>query len=519
VGDGEPFIDGPVVVFNWRNEDCWPVEYVSPNVERLLGYSPAELYDADPPYAELIHDGDLQRVMREVERNSDGTTERFHHEPYRMVTKGGDVRWVLDYTRIVRDDGEIIGYTGYIVDITERKTQIEYVDTLNATIRSLHRVLIDADSRSEINEGVTDALAGLEGFEGAWIGAVDFASNGIVPVTRSGIEASYLDSISFSPDADSPASAARVALDRTADGEHRRPDPDGEADWHAAALSRGYRSIFTVPIRHQELVYGALSVYATEPEAFDSRTREILLELGTLVGYAITAVERRNALHGDGSRELVIGVRIDDEGPLRSLARRLSGEIEVRSVSRRTGDALRLYCLVPNTDPETVLEAAEAVPGIGSIELLSEDGTPIYGLVTRGACGVFRATVLGAGLRSVTVSERSCELVFSVRRGRDRRRFLGQVRELFGGVELKAERDAAPSDRMPWEALLAETLTDRQRDVLKSAYYAGYFDESRKRTGGEIADSLGIAQPTFSRHLRAAQRNLLSAIWDRPTGD
>jgi predicted DNA binding protein len=67
--------------------------------------------------------------------------------------------------------------------------------------------------------------------------------------------------------------------------------------------------------------------------------------------------------------------------------------------------------------------------------------------------------------------------------------------------------------------LLAETLTDRQRQVLKAAYYAGYFDEDRKRTGGEIADALGIAQPTFSKHLRTAQRNVFETIWDRPDRD
>ena len=513
--NGGPFIDGPVVVSSWRDGAGWPVEYVSPNVERLFGYSPDELYDADPPYAELVHDDDLERVMQEVERNSDRTTERFRHDPYRVVTKDGAVRWVLDYTRILRDDGEIYGYMGYVVDITEWKARIEYVDALNATIRSLQQALIDADSRAEINEGVCDALAELDGFAGAWIGTVDFVSEEIVPVARSGIEASYIDTISLSPDADVPALAARVALDRVTGGEHRIPGPDGDETWHDAALSRGYRSVFTVPIRHRELVHGALTVYGTEPDTFNPRIRETLLELGTLVGYAITAVERRNALYGDGSRELVLEVAIDDDDPLRVLSNRLSSIVEVWSLSQRNGDTQRLYCLIPDADTEAVLEAAEGVSDIRSIEPLS-DRDPIYGLVVSQACNASKTTVLGASLRSMSVSETACELVVSVRRGRDLRRFLGQARDLFGDATLKAERESAPSERMPWESLLAETLTDRQRDVLKAAYHAGYFDENRKRTGGEIAESLGIAQPTFSRHLRAAQRNLLETIWEHP---
>lgn len=512
------FAEGPVVVFQWRNEPGWPVEYVSPNVERLFGYSPEELHEADPPYAEIVHDADIERVAREVESYSDETTLRFNHEPYRMVTKDDEIRWVLDYTRIVRDDDGIIGYLGYVVDITERKAQIEYVNVLNSTIRSLHEALIDANSRAEIDEHVCGALAELDGFAGTWIGAVDFSSDAIVPVAQSGVPRSYLESVQLSPDADAPALATRVAFDRDADDEHTVLDLDSDPEeaWRTVALECGYRSVFTVPIRHRELVYSVLTVYGNDPDTFDSRIREILRELGTLVGYAITAVERRNALYGDGSRDLVLDVSIDEGDPLRSLADRLSTTVEVRSVSQRREDEPLLYCLIPDVDSGTALEATEDVRSIESIEPLSDDETPIYGIVTADGSLVSRTTALGASLQSMRVSSRGCELVVSVPHERDHRQFVGQVRELFGGAELRAERDSTPPERMPWATLLADTLTDRQQDVLQTAYHAGYFDEDRKRTGKEIAESLGIAQPTFSRHVRAAQRNLLAAIWDRP---
>jgi PAS domain S-box-containing protein len=516
VGNEERFGDGPVVVFTWRNEPGWPVEYVSPNIERLFGYSPEEFYENDRLYAEIVHDEDLERVTAEVKTNSEGSTERFNHEPYRVVTRDGDVRWVLDYTRIVREDGDIVGYTGYIVDITERKAQIEYVNALNATIRSLQRALIDAGSREEINHGVCDALADLELFAGTWIGTVDFSLGEIVPVARSGVEESYLDSIPMSPDATAPSLAVRVAFDRPAGGIHAVPGRGEETIWHEATLSRGYRSVFAVPIQHRDIVYGALTVYGHETDTFDSRIREILLELGALVGYAITAVERRNALYGSGSRDLLLEVAVEDDDPLRSFADRLSGVVEVRSVSQRNAETPLLYCLIPDIDPGTVIETAESVPGLRSIEHLSDSGPPIYRIVPGEACVVSKTTALGVSLRSIRFSERSCELAVSVRRERDQRRFLGQVRERFGGAELKAERDTMPSQRMPWAALLTDTLTERQLDVLKTAYYDGYFDEHRKRTGSEIAESLGMAQPTFARHMRAAQRNLLSAIWDYP---
>ena len=514
-GGAELFAEGPVAVFAWRNEPGWPVEYVSPNVERLFGYSPAELYAEDPPYAELVHDDDVGRVLQEVKRNGDETTERFHHEPYRIRTKTGEIRWVLDYTRILREDGEITGYTGYLVDITERKEQLAYVTALNATIRSLHRALIGAESRGQIHEAVCRALAELEGFEGVWIGTVGPGANEVVPVAWSGVQGDDLEAVPLSIDPDASVPAVRVAADRSTVGEHYVPDPDappGEP-WRTAALAAGFRSIFAVPIRHEGLFHGVVTVYGSDADTFDGRIREILTELGTLVGYAVTAVERRNALHAKGSRDLVLGIEIDDDDPLRLLAGRLSNTVEVRSVSRRRGDVPLLYCLLPGIGPEVAIEAAEDIPGIRSIECLSEAEASLYEITTDDGCVASKMTALGASLRSLRVSERDCELVVSVRRERDQRRFVGHAAELFGGAELKAEREATPPETMPWPTLLTDVLTERQRNVLRTAYHAGYFDENRKRTGAEIAASLGIAQPTFSAHMRAAQRNLLSAIW------
>ena len=512
----ERFADGPVVVFTWRNEPGWPVEYVSPNVERLFGYSPAELYEGNPNYAELIHGDDLDRVTAEVEAESDATTERFRHEPYRVVTKSGAVRWVLDYTRIVRDGGEIVRYVGYLVDITDRRERIEYVTDLNATIRSLHRALIDADSEASIRRAVCRSLADLEGFDGVWIGAVDRESPTLRPAASAGVTDGFFEALPRSLDPDSPAPCVRVAADCAAGSEHGRPDSAPEGPWRRAMRTAGYGSAFAVPVGHDGIRYGVLTVYSADADRFDDQIRAILTELGELVGYAIAAAERRDALYAEGSREVVLGVRAEGDDPLVAVAEGASATVEVRSVNGRDGDPPLLYCLIDGTDPDRVLEAAAETPGIRSIECLSDAETPVYEIVAGSECVATTATALGARLRSVRVSGGGCELVVSVRRERDLRRLLERARELFGEAELRAERDATSSEAAPWPVFLTDALTDRQRSVLRAAYHAGYFDETRKRTGAEIADSLGIAQPTFSTHVRAAIRNLLSAIWDEP---
>lgn len=59
-------------------------------------------------------------------------------------------------------------------------------------------------------------------------------------------------------------------------------------------------------------------------------------------------------------------------------------------------------------------------------------------------------------------------------------------------------------------------LTDRQREVLTAAHEAGYYESPRETTGDEIADSLGIAAPTFHQHLRAAERKLVAVFFEAP---
>ncbi|SFR42008.1 HTH DNA binding domain-containing protein [Halogeometricum rufum] len=61
---------------------------------------------------------------------------------------------------------------------------------------------------------------------------------------------------------------------------------------------------------------------------------------------------------------------------------------------------------------------------------------------------------------------------------------------------------------------VVRTLTDKQRTALRVAVVEGYFEWPRETTASELAESLGIAQPTFARHLRVAERKLFSALFD-----
>ena len=115
---GDLFNAGPVVIFRWRNEPGWPVEFVSPNVTKELGYSPERLLDQ--PYAPLVHPGDLERVGGEVaEAVARGAA--YFSQQYRVFDAEGQARDTFDFTHVIRDaGGAVTHFHGYVFDDGER---------------------------------------------------------------------------------------------------------------------------------------------------------------------------------------------------------------------------------------------------------------------------------------------------------------------------------------------------------------------------------------------------------------
>ncbi|MBU2647186.1 PAS domain S-box protein [bacterium] len=123
------FMDGVVVVFRWRNTENWPVDYVSPNVQKILGYRPEEFLNEQLHYKDLIDEQDLDRVYRRKMAPAKEGIDSLEHAPYRLRHKNGNLVWILDYTRFVRNQaGEVEFLHGYIIDISQYKATEEKLE-------------------------------------------------------------------------------------------------------------------------------------------------------------------------------------------------------------------------------------------------------------------------------------------------------------------------------------------------------------------------------------------------------
>jgi diguanylate cyclase (GGDEF)-like protein/PAS domain S-box-containing protein len=100
--------------------------YVSPQIERILGYTPKEWLSHSAPFSSFLHPADRERVLAE-EAYSGATGEPLRSE-FRMKARDGRAVWIRDEAHLVYDDaGRPLLWQGLMSDITDLKKAEEQV--------------------------------------------------------------------------------------------------------------------------------------------------------------------------------------------------------------------------------------------------------------------------------------------------------------------------------------------------------------------------------------------------------
>jgi PAS domain S-box-containing protein len=111
------------------------IMYITPVIEKILGYTPAELIGK--PFPELIHPEDLDRIMKEFH---DVLAGRLYPGEYRLIKKTGETCWVRTSSRPVHGKNRPVWIHGILTDITEHK---ELEEALKKSYDEL-RLIFDA---------------------------------------------------------------------------------------------------------------------------------------------------------------------------------------------------------------------------------------------------------------------------------------------------------------------------------------------------------------------------------------
>ncbi len=221
----------------------------------------------------------------------------------------------------------------------------------------------------------------------------------------------------------------------------------------------------------------------------------------------------------DGSVVEMEFVFDDPAYPFVGVSAAKSCEVELQEMIHRGDGEYAEFYSVRGADVEDIAASAEdhgmTTPKI--IEAYDDGG--LVEFVVAGNCPAVGLAELGALPRTVYGENGDGRIVAELPGEYD----ASEVIEAFTGEyengELVAKREQSEFSPLfsqrELEREFDEQLTDRQQEVLETAFEAGYYEWPRETSGQELAEQLDISQPTLSEHLSAAERKLLSLLLER----
>ncbi len=215
-------------------------------------------------------------------------------------------RGAQDYLCKDRLDGYVINRC--LNHAVERHRVLEAIRKAERTARRMTRAWRVLSKCNEVLVRAEDEIAYLKDtcrivvqngeYRMAWVGyGLHDAAKTVQVVARAGAEEGYFDAVTITwSDAETGRGPTGTAM-RTMTPVINRNTSTNPAfsPWRSEALARGYAASVAVPLITDAGVLGALTIYAAEPDAFDTEEVELLTRLADDVSFGIATIRNRAA--------------------------------------------------------------------------------------------------------------------------------------------------------------------------------------------------------------------------------
>ncbi|MFC7020554.1 MULTISPECIES: PAS domain S-box protein [Haloarcula] len=511
------------------NVGGWELDVSEPPYELVWTDELFEIFEMEPRASvtagevlDVVHPEDRARVEQVMEACIDGE-QRLETE-FRICPDEETVTWLRVFSERAPGTDDVV--RGAMLDITDQKTRerdiererasLAALNSLHETVRKITEAVVDGSTREEIERAAAEQLAASDSYSFAWVADVDPKTGLVRPRVEAGVDG-YLERARVVADSSSPR--GRGPGGRAIETQEMQvcrnvfEDPTFEP-WYDLAEEFGYSSVAAFPVCHEGTLYGLVGLYSDRQGAFGETERQVVGQLGEILGHAIAAVERKRALLSDD----VVEITLRDRDVFERLSRPVPGEGTLSFDRTIPLDADRFLVYGRGTgDVVDVLQrwvASPAVPHWEAIEVLGTEAEttriqatltdpPVLGPVARN----------GGRIREATVDDGTLLLELDLPADADTQLVLDRISEATPGIEMLARRqNSGRTADGAAETALIERLTDRQRAALEASYYAGYFDWPRENSGEDVAASLGIGSSTFHQHIRRAQKQVFEGL-------
>ncbi len=395
--------------------------------------------------------------------------------------------------------------------LAERSDRLGRFESMLGLLCAVARELRAAATPDELHDGVCERITDVDTHAFAWIGTVSPDGDRLVPESWAGDGSDYLDDVALGHGSDEPS--VRTALGGESTVVDDVTDALQRSAWAPAAVDRGFQSVVSVPLRHGGTTRGVLTVYSTEPGRFEGDVETAVAELAQSVAYCSSVVEAHQALLAGQVTELELQIGETDT-VLNAVAELADEQVAYREIRQTATGSTAVSFALSDPPVEAILGLESELVAVESIS--RDDRSDSHVFTATLSASTVTATLLGCGAvpREVTAAPGKTRATVHVSRTVDVRTMLGRIRDNYPDAELVSRRTVERGDDAGiLRSVLDERLTDRQRGVLLTAYESGFFRSPRDTTGSELAELLGVSQPTVTHHLREAQRRLFTALF------
>ncbi len=270
---------------------------------------------------EAIHPDDRTALANGMKRDLE--TTRGSRLEFRVLWPDGSVHWVESHSNIICDEaGKPVRSVGVLADITQRKLDVVALQRANRALTTLSagtEALVRATSESELLHEVCRVIVDKGGYPMAWVGYPrNDQEKTIVPTAWAGVEGEYLAAVKHrwaDNEQDQRPIARAVRSGKAEITRDVRDDPAFASVKELVATPR-YASNLALPLLDGKKVIGAMSIHASEADAFDDAEVLLLQELAEDISYGITTLrtreERDRVVHAHEHHEVILRKSLED---------------------------------------------------------------------------------------------------------------------------------------------------------------------------------------------------------------
>ncbi len=185
---------------------------------------------------------------------------------------------------------------GITAERRRAEAELWRINQAQRALSKCNEALVRATDEAVLLQRICDIVVEEAGYRFCWVGrAENDEAKSILPLAKAGFEAGYLDILKVTwadTERGRGPTGTCIRTRQTVVARNIATDPR-MAPWRGEALKRGYASSVSIPLLLESAMFGAIMIYASEPEAFSAEEVALLTELASDLAFGISTLRTR----------------------------------------------------------------------------------------------------------------------------------------------------------------------------------------------------------------------------------